>query len=107
MKDDKKTLSVLALVFIAGLAVILATSDTGADITQVAEMTEATHGENAEPNYDVVFPDDRVNEITIRIAPEDWGRLLQNITDNIGPFGTDIDVKLPKLVPIISGQLPN
>lgn len=33
---------------------------------------EESHGNDAAPNYGVVFPRDKVNEITITIAPEHW-----------------------------------
>lgn len=40
--------------------------------------TEESHGNGAEPNYGVVFPRDRVNEITIKIALEDWGAMFDD-----------------------------
>ena len=50
--------------------------------------SEETHGNEAEPNYDVVFPDNRVNQITITIAPEDWEAMQANMVDLFGEPGT-------------------
>jgi len=53
-----------------------------------AGWDEASHGSDAEPNYDVVFPDDTVNQITLTIAPADWEAMLANLTDILGEQGT-------------------
>jgi pyruvate/2-oxoglutarate dehydrogenase complex dihydrolipoamide acyltransferase (E2) component len=48
---------------------------------------EETHGKGTEPNYDVVFPDDKVNQITITIDPEDWEAMQANMVDLFGEAG--------------------
>lgn len=53
--------------------------------------SEETHGNEAEPNYDVVFPDDRVNQITITIAPENWEAMQANMVDLFGEAGSGED----------------
>jgi hypothetical protein len=50
-------------------------------------MTES-HSNEVDPNYDVVFPDDRVNQITITIDPEDWEAMQANMTELLGEAGT-------------------
>lgn len=49
--------------------------------------SEKTHGDAVEPNYDVVFPDDRVNQIKITIDPEDWEAMQANMVDLFGESG--------------------
>jgi spore coat protein H len=53
--------------------------------------SEETHGDGTEPNYDVVFPDDKVNQITITIAPEDWEAMQANMVDLFGEAGSGGD----------------
>ena len=49
--------------------------------------SEETHSNDADPDYDVVFPDDRVNQITITIAPEDWEAMQANMAEIFGGVG--------------------
>ena len=53
-----------------------------------ANWTEATHSNDAEPNYEVVFPQDAVNQLVITIAPEDWEAMQANMTELLGEAGT-------------------
>ena len=53
--------------------------------------SEETHGKGTEPNYDVVFPDDKVNQITIIIDPEDWEAMQANLVDLFGEAGSGGD----------------
>ena len=50
--------------------------------------SEEPHGNESEPNYDVVFPDDQVNQITITIAPEDWEAMQANMEELFGETST-------------------
>lgn len=43
-----------------------------------------THGSKAAPNYDVVFPHDKVNHVTIRISPENWQVMQDNMINLYG-----------------------
>lgn len=49
---------------------------------------EASHGADVEPNYDVVFPDDAVNTLTITISPADWEAMMADMTEIFGAQGT-------------------
>ncbi|MFN8348390.1 MAG: CotH kinase family protein [Spirosomataceae bacterium] len=42
------------------------------DRADLADWTEATHGKEADPNYSVVFPQNQVNTLEIRMTKEDW-----------------------------------
>ncbi|MCB0210778.1 MAG: CotH kinase family protein [Anaerolineae bacterium] len=49
---------------------------------------EESHSNKADPNYDIVFPQDKVNEITITIDPEDWAAMQANMIELYGEPGT-------------------
>jgi hypothetical protein len=49
--------------------------------------SEETHSNDADPNYDVVFPQDQVNQIKITIAPEDWEAMQANMVELFGEAG--------------------
>ncbi|MFH1748905.1 MAG: CotH kinase family protein [Planctomycetota bacterium] len=49
--------------------------------------SDETHGNDATPNYDVVFPQGKVNRLDITIAPADWQAMQDDMTDMLGEFG--------------------
>ncbi len=53
-----------------------------------AGWTEASHSNDVDPNYEVVFPDDQVNVITITIDPENWEAMQANMTELFGAPGS-------------------
>ena len=66
-----------------------ATGDAeGEEVARPAGWTEETHSNDVDPNYAVVFPQDKVNEITITIAPDDWAAMQADLTDILGEPGT-------------------
>ena len=48
---------------------------------------EASHGKDAEPNYEVVFPQDAVNRIDITLSAEAWAGLQAEMTEQFGEQG--------------------
>lgn len=52
-----------------------------------AGWTEQTHGKEAAPDYDVVFPQGKVNRLDITISAEDWQAVLDDLSQKMGPFG--------------------
>ena len=54
----------------------------------LADWTSETHSNEAIPNYGEVFPQDLVNKLVIVINPLDWIAMLDDLTENIGEFGT-------------------
>jgi hypothetical protein len=50
--------------------------------------SDETHGDSAEPNYEMVFPDDEVRRIDVIIDPADWEEMMADMTDIYGEFGT-------------------
>ena len=73
-------------------SVDLSVDDLEADVEEEIERpegwTEATHGNEAEPDYATVFPQDEVNRIDIRISAENWQVMLDDMTENYGEFAT-------------------
>src|SRR5690606_36286122 len=51
---------------------------------------EASHSRKAQPDYEAVFPRDRVNQITLTVSPQDWRAMLDNLTELAGPRGSSI-----------------
>ncbi|OPX70926.1 MAG: CotH protein [Methanoregulaceae archaeon PtaB.Bin056] len=72
------------------IAVAGATNGEGTEHSLGIDMSDAAHSSKAEPNYEVVFPDDRVNVMTITITPENWRKMRENMTELYGEFGEGI-----------------
>lgn len=53
-----------------------------------AGWTDDTHSNDVDPNYAVVFAQDKVNEITITIAPDVWEAMQANMVELLGEPGT-------------------
>ena len=58
------------------------------EITRPEGWDDETHSKSAELNYDVVFPDDQVNTMTIIINPDDWQAMLADMTTTYGELGS-------------------
>ena len=70
-------------------AVSPTTEETEDEITRPDGWSDDTHSKSADPNYDVVFPEDEVNTMTITIDPADWQAMLDDMTDTYGEQGTN------------------
>ena len=46
--------------------------------------SEESHSNDVDPNYDVVFPTDAVNTLTITIAPDDWAAMQADMEELYG-----------------------
>ncbi|MCP4353578.1 MAG: hypothetical protein GY795_49645 [Desulfobacterales bacterium] len=53
--------------------------------------TEETHGNLADPNYDVVFVQDGVMRLDLTIDSADWQAMMDDMTDMYGEFGKSGD----------------
>ena len=56
-------------------------------VARPAGWTEETHSNDADPNYDLVFPQDQVNQMTITISPENWEAMQANMIELMGEPG--------------------
>jgi spore coat protein H len=61
---------------------------TSEDIIGSDEWDEYSHSNSTDPDYEVVFPQDEVNPITITINPTNWELMQADMTDLYGEFGT-------------------
>lgn len=50
-----------------------------------AGWSKKSHSNDVAPNYDVVFPIDAVNKLTITIAPDDWAAMQADMEDIFAP----------------------
>jgi len=54
----------------------------------ISDWSEATHGGDGKPNYDIVFPQDKVNRIDLVISSTNWDIMLDDMTNKYGSFGS-------------------
>lgn len=87
MKKYKGVSILLGLLLILSVFAtpILAQDD---NVQRPDDWAEESHSNSADLNYDVVFPQDAVNTITITIEPEEWQAMLDDMTGLYGEFGT-------------------
>ena len=53
-----------------------------------SDWSTATHSNDVDPEYDVVFPQDRVNRLDIEISSTNWNIMLDDMTNRYGSFGS-------------------
>jgi hypothetical protein len=70
----------------------VASDEDAEDIVRPDGWRDETHSKSAEPNYDVVFPDDEVNRIDITISAENWQLMMDDMTELYGEQGTGVGV---------------
>jgi spore coat protein H len=90
----KKSICLVALVSLVAMVMVDCT-ESGESVPSASEQTtrpegwtEETHGNNVDPNYEIVFPQDKVNQIKITIAAEDWEAMQTNMTELLGLPGS-------------------
>ncbi|MFY0607218.1 MAG: CotH kinase family protein [Cyclobacteriaceae bacterium] len=54
---------------------------------EIPDWTTATHSNDADPNYEVVFSDNEVKRIDLVITSERWATMLSDMTGLYGAFG--------------------
>ncbi len=59
-------------------------AETTTDITRPDGWAEASHSNDVDPNYAVVFPQDKVNRFTVTIDSADWQAMIDNLTELLG-----------------------
>ncbi len=64
-------------------------NDTGDDPVRPEGWSDETHSKSADPNYEVVFPEDQVNTMTITIDPDNWQAMLDDMTATYGEPGSN------------------
>jgi spore coat protein H len=91
----KKSVCLVTLVSLVAMVMAGCTKSGESVSTSASEQTtrpegwtEETHSNNVDPNYQIVFPKDKVNQIKITITLEDWNAMQANMTELLGPRGT-------------------
>jgi spore coat protein H len=56
-------------------------------IERPEDWSDETHSNDIDPNYETVFPQDKVNRIDIIISEEDWETMMADMTRLMGEFG--------------------
>ena len=46
----------------------------------LSDWTSSTHGSEAVPNYEIVFPETKVNRFLVTITPENWSTMQENLS---------------------------
>lgn len=54
----------------------------------ISDWSSSSHSNDADPDYDIVFPQDAVNRIDIVISSTNWDVMLDDMTMNYGSFGS-------------------
>ncbi|MBN1266422.1 MAG: CotH kinase family protein [Anaerolineales bacterium] len=68
------------------------TADTSdEEVFRPANWSEETHSNDVDSNYDVVFPENKVNQITITIDPADWEAMQANMVALFGEQGSSVE----------------
>lgn len=88
MKTYKTISILLGVIMILSLIATPVLAQDGGDTDRPAGWEEYSHGNSADPAYDIVFPQDEVNTITITIDPEDWQAMIDDMTGLYGEFGS-------------------
>ena len=59
----------------------------GQILIETPDWDAESHGAEAAPDYDMVFPRNQVNRIDIIISPKDWNSFWSELEEMLGPFG--------------------
>lgn len=65
-----------------------AKSSGASEVARPPGWSDATHGRDVEPNYGLVFPAGKVNQLVLTVKPTDWAAMLANMVTILGPRGT-------------------
>lgn len=65
----------------------MATAETSEEVSRPEGWATASHSNEADPNYEIVFAQDKVNQLTITISPENWEAMQANMTELFGEPG--------------------
>lgn len=79
---------ITSILFATMLVLFMSASITLAQDTRPEGWDEYSHGNETAPDYEVVFPQDAVNTITITFSPETWQAMQDDMTSLFGEFGS-------------------
>jgi len=86
----KNLISILLLISITIACKDSSSTNTDFDADfEIPDWTNATHGKSGDRNYDVIFPQDEVNRLDIVISESNWNKMLSDMENKYGPFGSN------------------
>ena len=92
--------SALSLILISGSAAcgvdVLDPQEADLSVSRPEGWTEATHGKDAEPNYEKVFAVGKVLRMDVTISAENWQAMLADLTAMQGEFGNGSGMGNPR-----------
>jgi hypothetical protein len=89
-------------------AATVAAEEKVTEVDRPVGWADASHGNDVEPDYGVVFARDRIQKIALTIAPADWEAMQANMVELLGPRGSGMgrDRGVPPLRPGAEGTRP-
>jgi hypothetical protein len=92
----RRAVAVVTAISLSGAIVIACTGQVPSNAANAvaalpaksSTWSDTSHGNDAQPDYATVFPDTKVNEFQISIAPADWQAMLDDMTKIFGPRGS-------------------
>jgi spore coat protein CotH len=54
----------------------------------ISDWSTYSHSNDADPDYDIVFPQDKVNRIDLVLTSTNWDVMIDDMTSNYGSFGS-------------------
>lgn len=95
MKQKMLLILILLSIWIGAVQAVNTTTHTAPDMvvapvvepTSLSQSSIVSSTESESPDYDAVFPQDRVQRIDIKISSENWQKMLKNMTELFGEFG--------------------
>lgn len=88
--DRRRFLSLLGAAGVSGALIACSgeSKSDGAAANRPRGWTEATHGNSAKPDFATVFPSNKVNQITLKVRPDTWQAMLDDMTALFGARGS-------------------
>ena len=90
----KVTVLISSAILLVGCAEDLTNSTVDLDDVEIetsldlSDWTSTTHSKDADPDYDIVFPQDKVNRIDLVVSSTNWNIMIDDMTNNYGSFGS-------------------
>ena len=89
MNNLKTLIIILAipLVFMSCRKADIISDSDNTDMSNYPDWTESTHSNSVTPDYDIVFPQDKVLRFDIVISADDWDNMQVDLETNLGGTG--------------------
>jgi spore coat protein H len=68
-------------------SILVVKSDSSQDIDHPSGWTKATHGKGGTPDYDSLFPEEKVQTLVLELTDSAYQSMWDDMTSIVGPFG--------------------